>query len=75
MWIGQITFASTTHTRIVLGEPMCTSEMNSYDAAMFHIFHCNSLHVTTADWNEFLNKVSDIKNKHRLQTNENIAYI
>jgi hypothetical protein len=47
---------------------MCTSEMNSYDAAMFHIFHCNSLHVTTADWNEFLNKVGDIKNKHRLQT-------
>jgi hypothetical protein len=56
------------HTRIVLGEPMSTNEMNSYDAAMFHNFHCNSSHVTTADLNEFLNKVSDIKNTHRMQT-------
>jgi hypothetical protein len=46
---------------------MSTSELNSY-AAMFHIFRCNSYHVTTADWNEFLNRVSDVKNTRRMPT-------
>jgi hypothetical protein len=56
------------HQRITIREYVTIREENAYEAAMLHIFHRSSHHVTEEEWNEFLNKMSEVKKTHRMHT-------
>ena len=58
------------HQRISLREYVTTSQEKAYDDAMFSIFHHPSHTVTVEEWNQFLNKVRDVKTSHVMYTYE-----